>query len=152
MGKNAKLREKQTWSHEKLHLDNARKLRGIYFIDPEDEEFKETIKNARKKLETSMAPAVPHIVLKKNCWSGGSNKIDTKLAYILEADESARLRVGNSLPDHHEDHIGGLKGQFIVALLLAHKIYSSASIYENSWGKSSGGQRMGKIGEKFGVE
>ena len=52
MGKNAKLKEKQKWSHEKLHLENARKLRGIYFIDPEDKEFKETIKNARKKLET----------------------------------------------------------------------------------------------------
>ena len=39
MGKNAKLKEKQKWSHEKLHLDNARKLRGIYFIDPEDKEF-----------------------------------------------------------------------------------------------------------------
>ena len=51
MGKNAKLKEKQKWSHEKLHLDNARKLRGIYFIDPEDKEFKETIKNARKKLK-----------------------------------------------------------------------------------------------------
>ena len=36
--------------------DNARKLRGIYFIDPEDTEFKETIKNARKKLETSVSP------------------------------------------------------------------------------------------------
>ena len=59
MGKNAKLKEKQKWSEEKLHLDNARKLRGIYFIDPEDTEFKETIKNARKKLETSVAPAMP---------------------------------------------------------------------------------------------
>ena len=29
-----------------------RRLRGIYFIDPEDKEFKETIKNVRKKLET----------------------------------------------------------------------------------------------------
>ena len=57
MGRNAKLKEK--WSHEKLHLDNARKLRGIYFIDPEEKEFKETMKNARKKLETPMAPAVP---------------------------------------------------------------------------------------------
>ena len=27
-------------------------MRGIYFIDPEEKEFKETIKNARKKLET----------------------------------------------------------------------------------------------------
>ena len=56
MGKHAKLKEKQKWSNEKLHLENARKLRGIYFIDPEDEELKETIKNARKKLETSVAP------------------------------------------------------------------------------------------------
>ena len=35
MGKNAKLTEKQKWSEEKIHLDNARKLRGIYFIDLE---------------------------------------------------------------------------------------------------------------------
>ena len=42
MGKHAKLKEKQKWSEEKLHLENARKLRGIYFIDPEDKEFKET--------------------------------------------------------------------------------------------------------------
>ena len=48
MGKHAKLKEKQKWSEEKLHLKNARKLRGICFIDPEDKEFKETIKNARK--------------------------------------------------------------------------------------------------------
>ena len=44
MGKNAKLKEKQKWAEEKIHLDNARKLRGIYFIDPEDKEYKETIR------------------------------------------------------------------------------------------------------------
>ena len=59
MGKHAKLKEKQKWADEKIHLDNARKLRGIWFIDYEDTEFKETIKNARKKLETSVAPAMP---------------------------------------------------------------------------------------------
>ena len=48
MGKHAKLKEKQKWAEEKIHLDNARKLRGIYVIDPEDKEFKENIKNARK--------------------------------------------------------------------------------------------------------
>ena len=47
LGRNAQLKEKQKWSNEKLHLENARKLRGIYFIDPEDKEVKETIKNAR---------------------------------------------------------------------------------------------------------
>ena len=104
MGKHAKLKEKQKWSEEKLHLENARKLRGIYFIDREDKEYKETIKNARKKLETSVAPAM-HCKIKKNCGSGGSNKIKIKLACILEADESTRLRMGESLPHHHEDHI-----------------------------------------------
>ena len=67
MGKHAKLKEKQKWSHEKLHFDNARKWRGIFFIDPEDKEFKENIKNARKKLKTPMAPALSCKIMKKNC-------------------------------------------------------------------------------------
>ena len=78
MGKNAMLKEKQKWSHEQLQLDNARKLRGIYCIDPEDEEFKETIKNARKNLETRVAPAMPCKTSKKSqhvVTSGASNKI-----------------------------------------------------------------------------
>ena len=33
------LRERHKWSIEKPKLDNARKLRGIYFIDPEDKEL-----------------------------------------------------------------------------------------------------------------
>ena len=74
MGKHAKLKEKQNWSNEKFHFENARKLRGIYFIDPEDKEFTETIKNARKKLETSVAPAMPCKIM-KNCGSDVSNKI-----------------------------------------------------------------------------
>ena len=71
MGKNAKLKEKQKWSLEKPHLDNARKLRGIYFIDPEDKEFKETIRDARKKLEIPVTPPVPCKILEnnKNCES-----------------------------------------------------------------------------------
>ena len=78
MGKNAKLKEKQKWSHEKLHQDNARKLRGIYFIDPEDKELKEAIKNACKKLETPVAPAMPCKIRKWNCGIGASNKNQNK--------------------------------------------------------------------------
>ena len=58
----SKAAKKQDWAVEKPKLDNAGKLRGIYFIDPEDEEHKETIekkKNARKKLETPMEAATP---------------------------------------------------------------------------------------------
>ena len=121
MGKNAKLKEKHKWAEEKIHLDNARKLRGIYFIDPEDKEFKETIKNARKKLETSVAPAMPFNIM-KNCGSGASNKIKTKLvACILEADESTRMRMGESLPNHHEDHIAGKGENSLQHCNLVHK-------------------------------
>ena len=76
VGKHAKLTEKQKCSHEKFHLDNGRKLRWIYFIDPEDKEFEETIKNARKKLETPVAPAMPCKIIQsiKNCVSGESKK------------------------------------------------------------------------------
>ena len=108
MGKHAKLKEKQRWSEEKIHLENARKFRGINFIDLEDKEFKETIKNARKKLETSVAPAVLLRIRKiKNFGSGASNKLQTKVACILEADESTRMRMGNSIPHHHEDILQG---------------------------------------------
>ena len=120
MGKNAKLKEKQKWSHEKLHLENARKLRGIYFIDPEDKEFKETIKNARKKLETSVASAMPCKIM-KNCGSGASNKIETKLACILEADESTRMRKGNSIPHCHQDRFAGKGEKSLQHYNLVHK-------------------------------
>ena len=123
LGRNVQLKEKQKWSNEKLHLDNARKLRGIYFIDPEDKEFKETIKNARKKLETPVAPALPCKITKteKNCGSGGSNKIKTKLVCILEASQSTRLRMGESLPNHHEDHIAGKGENSLQHYNLVHK-------------------------------
>ena len=119
MGKNAKLKEKQKWSEEKIHLENARKLRRIYFTDREDKEFKETIKNARKKLETSAARAMPCKIL-KNCGSGGSEE-KTKLAWILNADESTRMRMGNSIPSNHEDHIAGKGENSLQHYNLVHK-------------------------------
>ena len=120
MGKNAKPKEKQKWSEEKLHLENARKLRGIYFIDLEDKEFKVTIKNGRKKLETPVAPAMPCKIMKK-CGSGASNKVKSKLACILEASQSTRLRLGESLPTHHEDHIAGKGENSLQHYNLVHK-------------------------------
>ena len=124
MGMNAKLKEKQKWSNEKLHLENARKLRGICFIDPEDKKFKETIKNARKKLETPVAPAMP-CKMSKNSQNwvtrGKSNEIKSKLACILEASESSRLRMGESLPNYHEDHIAGKGDNSLQHYNLVHK-------------------------------
>ena len=91
MGRNADLKEKQKWSNEKSKLHNARRLRGIFFIDLEDKVFKETIKNARKKLETPMAPAMPCKTRKKSKHGETRSKTDdfkSKFACILEASES----------------------------------------------------------------
>ena len=106
----AQRREKQKWAIEKPRLDNARRLRGIYFIDPKDEEFKETLKNARRKLEIPMEAAMPCKIRKSQhrvtCSSTGNCK--TKFACIVEADESTRRRLEGSLPNDHKDHIAGI--------------------------------------------
>ena len=113
LGRNVKLKERHIWAIEKPKLDNARKLRGIHFIGAEDKEFKETIKNAPKKLETPMAPAMPCKTSKK-CKHGEkrgkTSEFKSKLACILEASESTRLRMEESLPNYYEDHIAG-KGE-----------------------------------------
>ena len=79
-------------------------------MDPEDKEFQETMKNARRKMETPMALAMPCKTSKK-CkhgeTRGKTDEIKSKLACIFEAGESTRLRMRESLPNHHEDHIAG---------------------------------------------
>ena len=82
---------------------------------------KETFKNARKKWETSIAPAMPCKIMKKNCGNDGSNKTKTRLACILEAGESTRLRMGKSYPNHHEDHIAGKGDNSLQHHNLVHK-------------------------------
>ena len=57
MSRAAEKQEKQEWALDKLELDNARKLRGIYFIDLEDGESQETVMNARKKMEALLEAA-----------------------------------------------------------------------------------------------
>ena len=56
MGRTAKLKEKHKWSDEKPKLDNATRLRGIYFIDPEDKEFKETKKKQEENWKRQWLP------------------------------------------------------------------------------------------------
>ena len=51
----------------------------------------------------------------------GSNKVKTKLECILEADESMRLLVGNSVPNHHQDHIAGKGDNSLQHYNLVHK-------------------------------
>ena len=52
------MEEKQNWTSERPRIENARKVRGIFCIDPEDKEFAHIIKNARK-MEVQTVPAMP---------------------------------------------------------------------------------------------
>ena len=151
MGKNAKLKEKQKWSEEKLHLDNARNLRGIYFIDPEDKEFTETIKNARMKLETSVSPAMPCKIMKKNGGSGGSNKIKKQNLRVFWKLMNLQDCVWEI---HYQVTMKTISQEMVTihcSITIWYTEFSYASSHENSCSKSSSGQGMGKIGENFGV-
>ena len=59
MGKAAQNRGKQEWAKEKPKLDNGRRLRGMNFLDLDDEEYKEILKNVKGKMERPVAPAMP---------------------------------------------------------------------------------------------
>ena len=107
MRRNAKKSKK--WAIEKLKLDNARRLRGIYFIDPDDEEFKDTMKNARRKWEVPMPAAMPcktqREKYRETCRV--EKRCKTKYACTVETDESTRKRMEGSLHKFHVDHIAG---------------------------------------------
>ena len=100
----SKRKAKQKWIIEKPMLDNARQLRGIFFIEPDDEEFKRTMKNW---LEIPMPAAMPCKTAingrGETCRSVGTHK--TKYACIVEADETVRIRLEGVPHRHHEDHI-----------------------------------------------
>ena len=127
MGKNAKLKEKQKWSIETPKLGNAGRLRGIYFIDLEDKEFKETIRNVRTKLEIPIAPAMLCKTCKKSKKGKTrrkTNDFKSKFACILEASESTRVRMGESLPNHHADHFAERGNNSLQHYNLVHKFIS----------------------------
>ena len=148
MGKNAKLKERQKWSHEKPQLDNARKLRGVYFIDPEDKEVKETIKNARKKLEIPVAPAMPCKNPKnnKNCGCGASNKTKSKLACIFGSQWIYKTAYGRIIADSSRRPCCRKRRQFTTAIIWFTNLFQAM---KNSRSEGSSGQGMGKNWRKI---
>ena len=76
-------------------------------------------------------------------------KLKQDLACILEADESTRMRMGNSIPHHHEDHIAGIGHNSLQHYNLVHKFIPMPQAMKIPSSKGSSGQGMGKIGENF---
>ena len=79
-------------------LDDARQLREIFFIDPNDEEFKLTMKAARRKLEVPMPAAMPcKIPIKSSGETHRSiGKRKTEYACVVDADEKHKTKARRS--------------------------------------------------------
>ena len=80
---------------KKPKLDNARRLRGTYFICPDDEEFEDIRKNARRKFEIPLSAAMPCKLqrdkYRETCRTVEEHK--TKYACIVEAFEERHGRI-----------------------------------------------------------
>ena len=140
------MKEKQNWASERPKPENARRLLGIDFIGPEDKEFTEIIKNARKKLQVPAAPAMP--CKRTTCRHGPTcSKNDdhmSKFVCILVAEGSKRLRTERIAPKIHEDHFVGKGSNSLHHCYFGTQIYSYASSNEDTCSERSSGQRMGK--------
>ena len=71
-----------------------------------------------------MAPAMPCKTCKKSKHRetrGKTNEFKSKLACILEVSESTRLRMEESLPNYHEEHIAGKGDNSLQHFYLVHK-------------------------------
>ena len=86
IGKAAQNREKQELKKEKPKLDIGRRLRGKNFINPDDQDYKEILKNKRKNLESPMAAAMP-------C----KRKAETSTTKVAVKQENASQMIQNTV-------------------------------------------------------
>ena len=73
---------------------------------------------------------------------GNTNEFQSKLACVMEASESTKLRVEKSLPNYHEDHIARRGDNSLQHYNLVHN-FSYASSHED-------GMRFFVVQKSFG--
>ena len=120
----AKKKAKQRWAIEKPKVDNARQLRRIFFIKPNDAEFKLTMKAARRKLEVPMPAAMPCTIPIKSSGETHRNirKRKTKYSCVVDAHESTRPRLEGAGHKPHQDHITAKGTNSTTHYSLVHKL------------------------------
>ena len=109
MGKNAKLKEKPKWSHEKLHLIMHENYEGSTSSARRTRNLRRPSRMLARNWKHQCLLLCHAKLLRAIRIVGVVHPIKSKqkLACILEASESTRLRMGESLSNHHEDHIAG---------------------------------------------
>ena len=92
-----------------------------------------------------------HDMQEKQAWSCKTDDFKSKFARILEASESTRMRMEESLPKYHEDHIAGRGDNSLQYYNLVHKFLA---LCLKQWRYPQQKQqwiRNGKIGKDSGV-
>ena len=137
--------QSKKWAIEKPKLDNARKLRGIFFIEPNDEEFKHIMKNVRGKLEIPM-PAAKPCKTPANCRGEACRNIretqDQKCLYCRcrRIYESAIGRCAAQVS--RRSHLCK-RNKFTEPFQFGTWVYSDASSIKNTGCERCSGKRMG---------
>ena len=125
----SKRKAKQKWAIEKTKLDNARKLCGTFFIEPEDEEFKHIMTNACRKLEIPMPATM---------------RCKTSICH-----SSGETRRGEGVPcRYHEDLIAAKGMNSLSHYNFLHKFVPMPQAMKITGCKGRGGQRMRKTREE----
>ena len=105
----SKRKEKQKWAIEKPKLDSARMLCGIYYIDPDDEEFKDIMK---MRVESWKFRCQLQCLANFNVTGTGKPVVQLKntrqnTLVLLKPMNAMRKRMEGSLHKNHDDHIAG---------------------------------------------
>ena len=122
-------------------LDNGRQLRGIYFIEPNDEDFKLTRKAARRKWEPPMPAAMPCKLPVKSSGKPTAilGKARQNTLVLMPTKESTRPRLQGAGHKPHQDHISAKEMKFYDSLQSCSEVHSNASSIKNSRRKGSSG-------------
>ena len=143
----SKRKEKQKCTVDKPKPENARRLRGIFFIELDCEEFMRVMNNARRKLHIPTPAAMPcRLQLhqhRETCGTFGQHK--TKYACIVEANGSTRIRMEGSQEKNHEDHTAEKRHEFIESLQSCAQNFPAPEAMKNTWCFGSSVGIMGKL-------
>ena len=149
----SKRKEKQQWAIEKPKLHNARRSGGIYFSDPEDDEFKLLMRNVRRKLEIPMPAAMPSKTSsmcrssRDTCRTIGGQKNKIRVyCWSWRINENPDGRISSQ---NHEDHIAGLGTNTLSHFNLVHKFISMPQAMKIPDAKGSSWEIMWKTRENI---
>ena len=100
-------------------VDNARQSRGIFFIEPNDEEFKPLGESWKFRCPQQCLAKIP--IKSSEETHRNIGKREAKYACVVDADECTRPRLEGAGHKPHQDHITAKGTNSITHYSLVHK-------------------------------